>query len=305
MAILSAIHPDWGLVDITREDLGCGRSWGELHAKGERARLACKVCDHGVAARLLRTHGTRYLAHLPDGPDCALKSEESRQHLHLKAALVDAVERIGWSAEPEVPGPGRRWVADVMATSPDGFRVALEAQCAPMTAEEGQERTQACRADGVERLWFSPNSARDWLQWVPSMVVRGSGPHSEGWTTRGLQLYLPGLVASHRLAEGLELCLTMVRLGTPDLPTITRPEPAAREAPLLESDGAARDLPEENALLGREKGPGAADRAGIDALVAYSVAIEAKYPQTRVYCGTHREAERQCDHGRVPHWRPE
>jgi hypothetical protein len=60
--------------------------------------------------------------------------------------------------------------ADVLAVGPDGKRVALEAQLAPMTAAVGEERTASYAADSFEPCG-SPRRNTPWLYEVPGVKI--------------------------------------------------------------------------------------------------------------------------------------
>ncbi|POX43049.1 hypothetical protein C3486_02170 [Streptomyces sp. Ru73] len=186
--ILTAEHAEWGPIDITRRDLGCGQPWDAIYRVSPPAPLTCKVCGWGIVAKQLLRHGTRFLAHKPGGPDCALKAHETRTHIALKTALAEAVRTAGWTARLEEPsaragGSPGAWVADVLAVAPDNSRrVALEAQHSTKTAEEIQDRTRACWADGIPRVWFGTSGGHGWIGHVPSFLVQPPTTSSETWT---------------------------------------------------------------------------------------------------------------------------
>jgi competence protein CoiA len=74
----------------------------------------------------------------------------------LKLELANAARDAGAHAEMEVRGPDGTWRADVLASDPGGvWRMALEAQLAPITAADIIARAERMRADGVRSIWFS------------------------------------------------------------------------------------------------------------------------------------------------------
>jgi competence protein CoiA len=48
---LTAYHTEWGRLDVTLDDLGCGRSWQEIH-RVRGVELTCPECGGQVHARL-------------------------------------------------------------------------------------------------------------------------------------------------------------------------------------------------------------------------------------------------------------
>ena len=85
----------------------------------------------------------------------------------------------------EVRGPDGAWRADVMASDPGGaWRMALEAQLAPITAADITARTEQMAADGVPSIWFSDRPAR--RGWVPCRPCASRTPTTaRGWLLRG------------------------------------------------------------------------------------------------------------------------
>jgi hypothetical protein len=64
----------------------------------------------------------------------------------LKLELANAARDAGAHAEMEVRGPDGTWRADVLASDPGGaWRMALEAQLAPVTAAAITARTDRMR----------------------------------------------------------------------------------------------------------------------------------------------------------------
>ena len=113
--------------------------------------------------------GLRFFQHAPGAPTCTLALESIAHHL-LKLELANAARAAGVDAEMEVRGPDGTWRADVMASDPGGaWRVALEAQLAPITAGDITARTERMRVDGVPSIWFSDRPKPPWLGVVPSV----------------------------------------------------------------------------------------------------------------------------------------
>ena len=113
--------------------------------------------------------GLRFFQHAPGAPTCTLALESIAHHL-LKLELANAARAAGVDAEMEVRGPDGTWRADVMASDPGGaWRVALEAQLAPITAGDITARTERMRVNGVPSIWFSDRPKPPWLVVVPSV----------------------------------------------------------------------------------------------------------------------------------------
>ncbi|MET8289887.1 competence protein CoiA family protein [Streptomyces sp. NPDC005132] len=162
----TAQHAEYGRLDATRPDLGCGVGWDAIHLI--RAPLHCRACEGRMVARV-SVLGLRHFAHWRRSPDCPLAGE-SPGHLLLKSELASAARAAGWSALLEDAAPDGRWRADVLAISPDGRRLALEAQLSAITEREACERTTRYTADGVEVCWFDDRDhPRPWMNAVPSL----------------------------------------------------------------------------------------------------------------------------------------
>ena len=178
-----AVHEEWGPVSAHLPDLGCGQDWGSVWRVRPAAPLACDECGHQVYAKVSH-RGLRFFQHAPGAPTCTLALESIAHHL-LKLELANAARAAGVDAGMEVRGPDGTWRADVMASDPGGaWRVALEAQLAPITAGDITARTERMRADGVPSIWFSDRPRVPWLGTVPS--VRLARPdHGEGLVVAG------------------------------------------------------------------------------------------------------------------------
>ena len=135
-------------------DLGCGQDWETAWKARPAAPLTCDECGHRMHAKVSR-HG-----------HAVLRPRTGRTQLHpragigrpspLEARAANAARAAGVDAEMEVRGPDGTWRADVMASGPVGaWRMALEAQLAPITAVDITARTNRMRADDVPSIWFS------------------------------------------------------------------------------------------------------------------------------------------------------
>ncbi|MFG2298337.1 competence protein CoiA family protein [Streptomyces sp. NPDC048603] len=177
----TALHPDWGRLDASLDDLGCGRDWSEVHrVKG--VELSCPECRGRVFARV-SVHRDRHFYHQMRPDECELANESLEHHL-LKLELALAARAAGWRAELEVSSETRNWRADVMVFDERGRPfMALEAQLSPMTPEDARMRTDRYAHDGVAVCWFGMHD-RPWERTVPSLQVRFPGKRGEPWTVR-------------------------------------------------------------------------------------------------------------------------
>ncbi|MFJ4343658.1 competence protein CoiA [Streptomyces sp. NPDC088915] len=177
----TAVHPVWGRLDASRDDLGCGRAWGDVHrVKG--LRLACPECGGRLFARASR-YVIRHFYHQVRPQDCELANESPEHHL-LKLELAMAARAAGWRAELEVSGEARNWRADVMVfDEQDRPFMALEAQLSPMTQDEAQMRTDRYARDGVAVCWVALQE-RPWERFVPSLRVHFPRQRDETWKVR-------------------------------------------------------------------------------------------------------------------------
>jgi hypothetical protein len=146
-----ARHAEGGRLDAT---FASETEWAAVHVRG--APLTCPQCALRLVAAVSPL-GLRYFRHHRRPQNCEL-GRESVLHLTVKRAIVAAVRVLpGWTAEPEAPGDG--WRADVLATGPNGQRVAFEAQVSSIGAEAAGERTRRLTASGITVCWLAP---REW-----------------------------------------------------------------------------------------------------------------------------------------------
>jgi competence protein CoiA len=163
-----AVHEQWGAVFAHLPGLGCGQAWETVWKVRPAAPLTCDECGHRMFAKVSR-NGLRFFAHAPGAPSCALALETIAHHM-LKLELANAARDAGAHAEMEVRGPDGTWRADVLASDPGGaWRTALEAQLAPIAADDITARSDRMRADGVASIWFSDRPRPPWLGAVPSV----------------------------------------------------------------------------------------------------------------------------------------
>jgi hypothetical protein len=165
---LTAVHPKLGTVDAS---LVTDETWATIHKVRPRPMLTCRGCEGRMQARR-SSLGLRFFAHDRTEPTCP-SNGETPEHRALKHTIAQAIREANSTAEIEVaPGPGDRggWRADVLASTPDGRRIAFEAQLASMTTAEGQERTDRYADDGIETVWITTKHA-SWLFQLPGVRV--------------------------------------------------------------------------------------------------------------------------------------
>ncbi|WP_260461346.1 competence protein CoiA family protein [Streptomyces sp. WAC04114] len=177
----TAVHAGWGRLDASLDDLGCGRSWADVHrVKG--LELACPECRGRVFARV-SPHRARHFYHQVRPRDCALANESPEHHL-LKLELATAARAAGFRAELEVGNQARTWRADVLVfDEQDRPFMALEAQLSPMTPLDARMRTDRYAVDGVAVCWISLEK-RPWERGVPSLRLAPPRNRGDAWTVR-------------------------------------------------------------------------------------------------------------------------
>lgn len=164
-------EPPYFLIDGTASDL-------QVRAMAEQVECLMPECPDR-RLRVVNRHssvrtardGFRHHA----GAGCN-PTAESLFHKSGKEAVRRWVltHRPGLRVEVEVPLPGRERVADVMVTSPDGRRLAIEIQYAKIGVAEIEERTRAYRDAGIGIQWvfghhghhFKPDEHLTWLSGV-------------------------------------------------------------------------------------------------------------------------------------------
>ncbi|MFF8413888.1 competence protein CoiA family protein [Streptomyces omiyaensis] len=173
--VFVGVHGEWGRIDATQADLGCGQDREGIYRAKPAAPLTCYEC--GWRLHLVhRTHGAYelwFLRHAAHAPHCEARlAGEGMAHHLLKLDLAHHARAAGWSAEYEVAAPDGSWRADVMATSPDGSRrIALEAQMSSLSLADAKARTDRYAAAGVEVCWFTDRRTVPWLDAVPSVRI--------------------------------------------------------------------------------------------------------------------------------------
>ncbi|GAB2799602.1 hypothetical protein GCM10027073_34410 [Streptomyces chlorus] len=173
--VFVGVHGEWGCIDATQADLGCGQDRESIYKAKPPAPLTCYECDWRLHL-VHKTHGAYdlwFLRHANNAPHCEARlAGEGMAHHLLKLDLAHHARAAGWRAEYEVAAPDGSWRADVMATSPDGDRrVALEAQMAAISITDIEARTARYRAADVEVCWFTDRKTAPWLDNVPSVQI--------------------------------------------------------------------------------------------------------------------------------------
>ncbi|MGW3990930.1 competence protein CoiA family protein [Streptomyces sp. NPDC004830] len=177
----TAVHAGWGRLDASLDDLGCGRSWADVH-RVRGLELACPECRGRVFARA-SPHRARHFYHQVRPRDCALANESPEHHL-LKLELATAARAAGFRAELEVANEDRTWRADVLVfDEQDRPFMALEAQLSPMTPQDARMRTDRYAEDGVAVCWISMEK-RPWERGVPSLRLAPPRNRGDAWTVR-------------------------------------------------------------------------------------------------------------------------
>ncbi|MFI8504799.1 competence protein CoiA [Streptomyces sp. NPDC085524] len=175
----TAVHPSWGRLDASLDDLGCGRAWTDVHRVKE-LELACPECRGRVFARVSQ-RSARHFYHQVRPKDCELANESPEHHL-LKLELAMAARAAGFRADLEVSSESRNWRADVLVYDGDGRPfMALEAQLSPMTPQDARMRTDRYAQDGVAVCWVALQD-RPWERVVPSLRVHFPHRRGENWT---------------------------------------------------------------------------------------------------------------------------
>ena len=118
--------------------------------------LRCQDCQHRMfrkPGRVRKPHFAHY-----KGRTKACNNpwqSESDEHKLLKWEVADAIAELpGWLVELE-KGQGGKYIADVLATSDEGWRVAFEIQLSPQELSAAQERDVSRAEFGIECVWVS------------------------------------------------------------------------------------------------------------------------------------------------------
>ena len=127
-----------------------------LRGLSDARSLTCPVCAGTVIlhAGTVRAH---HFAHLP-GAVCSLPTSEPETEEHRAGKLLLAAWLRSCLPDSEVLIeaflPATRQRADVLVILPDRSRIALEYQCAQLSAREWRRRHRQYRAAGMRDLWL-------------------------------------------------------------------------------------------------------------------------------------------------------
>lgn len=126
--------------------------WVSLKSRYKRGSLVLACGESGIPKT--NRHGTKFFAHKP-GIGCSGHEggPESADHLEAKARIVEAAREAGWAATIEFAGPGRGWIADVMAENGQ-YRIALEVQWSSQTSADFARRQKRYEDAGLKCFWF-------------------------------------------------------------------------------------------------------------------------------------------------------
>lgn len=142
-------------IDITKIE------YPRLHLKSDD--LICQLCEQPVIIRaglITRPHFAHRSLCISD----YASHPESIEHLLGKELVAQGLqeefaEYAQATIQYEVKVPEVKRVADVMATFPNGWRVAHEIQLAALTTEELQQRTEDYARAGIDVVWWLGKSA--------------------------------------------------------------------------------------------------------------------------------------------------
>ena len=141
--------------------------WETLRQKvqSEKLTVVLPCCDRAGYLRRSRL-GTRHFAHKRAADDAAPRCDmegETMEHLKAKADIVNACQRAGYRAAPEIPGEG--WRADVLATPPNGSgHIAFEVQWSFLRLEDCIFRQDRYARAAVRGCWFFRNPPPQWVR---------------------------------------------------------------------------------------------------------------------------------------------
>ena len=117
--------------------------------------------------------------------DCqSLAEGESRDHLLGKLQLADFFENIGGTVELEVWPPDIQQRPDLVVTF-NNVKIAVEFQCAPITAQRVSERSRGFESLGMDVVWvLGPTYQQKKLQqatWAKFARIRGDSLQVAFW----------------------------------------------------------------------------------------------------------------------------
>lgn len=133
---------------VVRAPLVAPDEWAAIQNQRPLVEMCCCTAKGYMRVRL----GTQHFVHL-NRPDDCIWQPESPEHEALKTLVMRTLADAGWDADIEVPGPDRRWIADVLATK-NRAKLAFEIQLSPITHAELFRRHRAYAECGVRGCWF-------------------------------------------------------------------------------------------------------------------------------------------------------
>ncbi|WP_376794249.1 competence protein CoiA [Thermogemmatispora sp.] len=227
------------------------RALSQLQEWSQQRLLFCPNCRavlhlRGGPARRTQLHFAHRKGACPWSTE-----EESERHMRGKAILAAWLRQqfpaASVTLEERLPEPNR--IADVFVTQPDGRRLAVEFQCAPLELDEWQRRHQAYQQAGITDLWIIGSNRRDkqeafqeailescsllvfldplltparaWLRWPLSAQALQEWQAERAGPTRSLDLSAGGWVG--RLGYGLTLTTTLAELHLNEQGEINHP----------------------------------------------------------------------------------
>lgn len=150
--------------------------WRALTNRPEYRNLVLLEC--GLRAKRVTRQGRQFFAHWPKIECTISHKSETEQHMMMKLALLERINSTpGWRAEVEYVGPNREWIADVMAISESGRRLAFEVQLSAQNEDDYIRRSQRYFEERIGPIWVVPRNPHWRLVKLP-LVVTGFGKTS-------------------------------------------------------------------------------------------------------------------------------
>ncbi len=130
--------------------------WQELKRHPHYKDLKLPQCGIRAIRKTSKLH-TQFFAHYPGSACSVVHKSETAQHLAMKQAVAERINALpGWEAKVEYPAADREWIADVMAFSRDGRRIAFEVQLSEQSKDDYALRTQRYFDAGIGPVWLVP-----------------------------------------------------------------------------------------------------------------------------------------------------
>lgn len=150
----------FSLVTIGRDPTAQLRAWSDAR------KLFCPLCGASVVLRagtVLAPHFAHRAGVACSHPHAEPETEEHRAGKSLLADwLAVRLPEATVTLEAVLPDTGQR--ADVLAILPQGQRIALEYQCANLTAREWRRRHGLYEQAGIADLWLLGGSRLRWSE---------------------------------------------------------------------------------------------------------------------------------------------